>query len=126
MKAVKSDVAGLEAAAAALLSGGVAVVPTDTVYGLAAHPGFPDAVRRLYTIKERAAAKPIALLASGADAAERFLGGMDAQARRLAEPSLVCLDDLHRSPRRAPVMSRCGPGPRRCCAGSARPCPESR
>ena len=84
MKIVRSDEAGLEEAAAALLAGGVAVIPTDTVYGLAAHPGFPEAVRRLYSIKERAAAKPIALLASDADAAERFLGGMDAQARRLA------------------------------------------
>ena len=84
MKIVKADEAGLGEAARTLLAGGVAVVPTDTVYGLAAHPGFPDAVRRLYTIKERAAAKPIALLASDADAAERFLGGMDAQARRLA------------------------------------------
>ena len=85
MKIVRSDEAGLEEAAAALLAGGVAVIPTDTVYGLAAHPGFPEAVRRLYSIKARAAAKPIALLAAGAAAAERFLGGMDAQARRLAE-----------------------------------------
>ena len=84
MKIVKADEAGLGEAARTLLAGGVAVIPTDTVYGLAAHPGFPDAVRRLYSIKERAVAKPIALLAWDADAAERFLGGMDAQARRLA------------------------------------------
>ena len=84
MKIVKADEAGLGEAARTLLAGGVTVVPTDTVYGLAAHPGFPNAVQRLYSIKERAAAKPIALLASDADAAERFLGGMDAQARRIA------------------------------------------
>ena len=78
MKIVKADEAGLGEAARTLLAGGVTVVPTDTVYGLAAHPGFPNAVQRLYSIKERAAAKPIALLASDADAAERFLGGMDA------------------------------------------------
>ena len=72
MQIVKSDEKGLESAAKVLLSGGVAVIPTDTVYGLAAHPSFPDAVERLYTIKGREAKKPIALLASDADAVERF------------------------------------------------------
>ena len=54
MRKVASDEEGLESAAAVLLSGGVAVIPTDTVYGLAAHPGFPGAVERLYSIKCRA------------------------------------------------------------------------
>lgn len=68
MKVVPCDEAGLAAAADVLLKGGVAVIPTDTVYGLAAHPGFPAAVDRLYTIKGRDLAKPIALLASDAAA----------------------------------------------------------
>lgn len=63
----RCDEAGLEEAAAVLMSGGVAVIPTDTVYGLAAHPDFPDAVERLYTIKGREAKKPIALLAADAE-----------------------------------------------------------
>lgn len=62
----------LEEAAAILNSGGVVVIPTDTVYGLAAHPSFPDAVERLYTIKGRESGKKIALLAADADAAGRF------------------------------------------------------
>ena len=66
------------------MSGGVAVIPTDTVYGLAAHPDFPEAVSRLYTIKQRNEAKPIALLAADGAAAERFLGGMSARAKALA------------------------------------------
>ncbi len=70
MKIVSCDSKGLDAAAEILLRGGVAVIPTDTVYGLAAHPGFPDAVERLYTIKGRAQKKPIAFLASGAEAVE--------------------------------------------------------
>ena len=81
---VKADSEGLERAAEVLLRGGVAVIPTDTVYGLAAHPAFPGAVARLYTIKARAAAKPIALLAADAAAAERFLGGLSPKARALA------------------------------------------
>ena len=64
----------IEDTAAVLLGGGVAVIPTDTVYGLAAHPGFPAAVARLYSIKGRAERKPIALLAADMEAAERFLG----------------------------------------------------
>ena len=73
-RTVQTDAAGLDAAVASLLGGGVVVIPTDTVYGLAAHPGFPMAVDRLYTIKARDAGKPIALLASDAAGAERFVG----------------------------------------------------
>ena len=68
MQIVKSDEEGLAATAEVLLAGGVAVIPTDTVYGLAAHPDFPGAVDRLYTIKGREARKPIAMLASDAAA----------------------------------------------------------
>ena len=74
MKIVKADVEGMELAVKTLCSGGVAVIPTDTVYGLAAHPDFPAAVERLYTIKARDVKKPIALLASDADAAAKFIG----------------------------------------------------
>ena len=73
MDFIQADAPGsLEAAARVLNAGGVAVIPTDTVYGLAAHPSFPAAVARLYTIKGRAAAKPIALLAADAAAVRDF------------------------------------------------------
>ncbi len=84
-RVVKCDETGLDAAARVLLSGGVAVIPTDTVYGLAAHPGFPAAVERLYTIKGREAKKPIALLASDADAVERFGYPITGKARELVK-----------------------------------------
>ena len=76
---VDADESGLAAAAAVLNGGGVAVVPTDTVYGLAAHPAFPDAVARLYSIKSRSAAKPIALLVADVPDAERFVGAAAAR-----------------------------------------------
>ena len=63
-----ADVAGIAEAAEALRRGGLAVMPTDTVYGLAAHPSHHAAVERLYAIKGRDARKPIALLAADADA----------------------------------------------------------
>ncbi|MFV0524270.1 MAG: L-threonylcarbamoyladenylate synthase [Acidimicrobiales bacterium] len=36
-----------------LLGGGVAVVPTETVYGLVAHPGSDHAVERIFRLKGR-------------------------------------------------------------------------
>ena len=68
----RCDEEGLTRAAAVLNAGGVAVIPTDTVYGLAAHPAFPHAVDRLYTIKGREAKKPIALLAADLESIEAF------------------------------------------------------
>ena len=81
---VSCDESGLDAVAKILLGGGVAVIPTDTVYGLAAHPDFPEAVARLYDMKHRQAGKPIALLASGADAVERAGFPLSGEAARLA------------------------------------------
>ena len=74
MKILTADEAGLAAAADVLCAGGVAVIPTDTVYGLAAHPNRPEAVAQLYSIKARDAKKPIALLAADADGAAAFVG----------------------------------------------------
>lgn len=56
--------AQIEAAARCLNAGGVAIIPTDTVYGLAARPDCAAAVERLYSIKGREQGKPIALLVS--------------------------------------------------------------
>ena len=91
MKIVRTDDAGLDAAAEVLLRGGVAVIPTDTVYGLAAHPGFPDAVERLYTIKARDAKKPIALLAADADGAAKFVGDAAASVGRKRWPGALTI-----------------------------------
>ena len=74
----------LDAAADVLNRGGVAVIPTDTVYGLAAHPAHPDAVERLYSIKGRDERKPIALLAADADAVAAFGATLPPAAAALA------------------------------------------
>lgn len=73
------------AAARTLNRGGVAVIPTDTVYGIAARPDRPAAVSRLYSIKGRDAGKPIALLASDVAAVEKFGFKLEGRARELAE-----------------------------------------
>lgn len=72
-------------AADLLKRGGVVVIPTDTVYGLAAHPDFPDAVKRLYTIKGREEAKPIAFLAANKEAVLSYGAKMSQQAKDLAD-----------------------------------------
>jgi len=77
--------ATLTAAAELLNSGGVVILPTDTVYGIAAHPARPEAVERIRAIKGRADDKPVALLASGIQAVTAFGAAMPAAARRLAD-----------------------------------------
>ena len=72
-------------AAEVLNGGGVAVIPTDTVYGLAARPDFAAAVDRLYTIKGRELKKPIAILASDVEAIGRFGYPIEGKAREFAE-----------------------------------------
>lgn len=51
-----------EALERCVAGGGVAVFPSDTVYGLACDPDQAAAVRRLYELKRRALAKPSAVM----------------------------------------------------------------
>lgn len=64
---------GPEAAAdtvALLRSGGLVVLPTDTVYGLAARAASDGAVRRIYAAKGRAFDKPLQLLVASLELVE--------------------------------------------------------
>jgi tRNA threonylcarbamoyl adenosine modification protein (Sua5/YciO/YrdC/YwlC family) len=54
---------------ACIASGGVALFPSDTVYGLACDPNSAEAVRRLYELKGREPAKASAVLFFDLDAA---------------------------------------------------------
>lgn len=77
--------AGTIAAAARILTqGGVIILPTDTVYGIACHPDFPDALRRIYRIKTRDAGKPVAFLASDAATPLRHGARLSSAARAFA------------------------------------------
>jgi L-threonylcarbamoyladenylate synthase len=57
--------------------GGVAVFPTDTVYGLCCDAEDGDAVERLYALKGRAPSKPAALLCFSLEVALAALGELD-------------------------------------------------
>ena len=52
----------VEDAVTALRAGGLAVIPTDTVYGLVADGASEPAARALYAAKGRAQVQPTALL----------------------------------------------------------------
>jgi tRNA threonylcarbamoyl adenosine modification protein (Sua5/YciO/YrdC/YwlC family) len=71
--------------AAVLRRGALAVIPTDTVYGVAADPRVPGAVERLCVAKGRDRDKPIPLLAADLAEVQRRALALDALELRLAE-----------------------------------------
>ena len=75
------DPDALDAAEAALRAGDAIVLPTDTVYGLAA---LPDYIDRLYVLKGRPDSVPIAVLVESVDQA-RTLVRMPVTAERVAD-----------------------------------------
>ena len=93
----------LPAAAEVLLRGGVVILPTETVYGLACHPAFPAALARIRAMKRRDAAKPFQLLA--------------------ADPAAVWADGALRTPA-AERLAAHWPGPLTLVLPTARGIPE--
>jgi L-threonylcarbamoyladenylate synthase len=61
-------VSDVESAVAAIRAGGLAIVPTDTVYGLATTASSEAPAQRLYEAKGRAEIQPTALVAADLDA----------------------------------------------------------
>jgi L-threonylcarbamoyladenylate synthase len=80
-------ISSADAAAFALTiaSGGVAVFPADTVYGLAAAPSDAAAVGRLYELKGRPPAKPSALMWFDRERALFALPSLGARTRAACE-----------------------------------------
>jgi tRNA threonylcarbamoyl adenosine modification protein (Sua5/YciO/YrdC/YwlC family) len=62
LDAVEDPEAAVDQVVEALLAGGVVVLPTDTVYGLAALPGDAAATARVFDLKGRAHDTPMAVL----------------------------------------------------------------
>jgi L-threonylcarbamoyladenylate synthase len=61
----------IKRAAEALANGSLVIIPTDTVYGIAADPRVPDAVERLFDAKGRDHNKPIPVLAACVEDVEK-------------------------------------------------------
>ncbi len=80
----RPDPAAVRRAVKVLRAGGLVIVPTETVYGLAADPGVDGAEDRIYEAKARDRGKPIPLLATSQEAVARWGGTLSCAARRLA------------------------------------------
>lgn len=75
----------LEAVARVLGGGGLVVVPTETVYGIAAGAHLVDAVSRLSVLKSRPPGKPFPVQAASVEAAGRIADVSDPRAASLME-----------------------------------------
>ena len=67
-----TDDAALAAVAGVLARGGIALLPTDTIYGLHALAGSDAAVARIAELKGRADDKPFVVIAASADQLRAF------------------------------------------------------
>lgn len=74
----------VETAARALRGGNLVVLPTDTVYGIAARPDRKKATARLFAAKRRRRDLTLPILLSGEEQASR-VAVLDERARALAE-----------------------------------------
>jgi len=91
-----------------LKSGGVTVLPTDTVYGLACDSEQPQACQRIYEIKGRAFQRPLAIFLANKDDIGRYADAADSTAtgiidRLLPGPVTVILKSKNRRPLIAPA-----------------------
>jgi L-threonylcarbamoyladenylate synthase len=78
------DPDAIDLAAAALAAGQIVVVPTDSVYGIAADPTLPAAVARLFEAKGRPRSLTVPILAAALEAVDRLVE-LTEPARRVAE-----------------------------------------
>ena len=74
---------GLSQAANTLRSGRLVVLPTDTVYGIAADPFNPDAVNALLAAKHRGPDMPVPVLVGSWDTIDGLVPSVSAEARTL-------------------------------------------
>jgi L-threonylcarbamoyladenylate synthase len=75
----------LEQTVTALAAGGVAIFPTDTVYGIAANVFRPHAIRRIYRLKGRSYKKPLPFLVANVDQALALVKPPGKKLRRLLD-----------------------------------------
>ncbi|MDO4566865.1 MAG: L-threonylcarbamoyladenylate synthase [Oscillospiraceae bacterium] len=81
----EGDAAVISRASALLREGGVAAIPTETVYGLAARADCEAAVRAVFKAKGRPQDNPLISHVSSLEMWERCVEGVSEKAQRLAE-----------------------------------------
>jgi len=75
----------LKEAAGILANGGLVIIPTETVYGIAANMADTRAIERLYKIKERPKDKPFSVLIDTKEKIEYFVQGISVPAYKLMD-----------------------------------------
>ncbi len=80
----KIDEKSIALAAALIRRGELVVIPTDTVYGVAADPTNPEAVARIFAAKHRPAQKAVQVLLPSLDDLPRFGLSLPAPLDKLA------------------------------------------
>src|SRR3954447_11809669 len=80
-----SEMRQLDLAERALRDGQAVVVPTDTVYGLAALAERPDATARLFALKHRTERKALAVLVADVDQAQSLVEPLGPEIRALMD-----------------------------------------
>ncbi len=85
-ESVRAEVAR---AAACLLAGGVVLLPTDTVYGLAVHPARDEAITALFAMKGRPRSVNLPVMISSADDITALGGVVNRAAELLLESKYV-------------------------------------
>ena len=74
----------LEQAVKEIQSGGVVMIPTDTLYGLAVDPRNRNAIERLFTVKGRAPSSAVAMICADLEQVEREFGLLSDLAKELS------------------------------------------
>ena len=75
----------IKIAAEALQEGKLVIIPTETVYGIAADARNPEAISRLYDIKQRTKDKPFSLLMGDKHRIEDYAQNISRQAYKLID-----------------------------------------
>ncbi|RLF35307.1 MAG: L-threonylcarbamoyladenylate synthase type 1 TsaC, partial [Thermoplasmata archaeon] len=82
---LKASEENLEIAAEVIRKGGLVAFPTETVYGLGADAFNPDAVARIFEVKERPSFDPIIVHIADFKDIRRLCRKVDERAKILAE-----------------------------------------
>ena len=85
----ESHVESIRLVAKCLENGGVALLPTDTVYGLAAMPTFDEAVGRIFSLKGRPRDVNLPIMVASPHALQALGFDINEAARRLLDSPLV-------------------------------------
>lgn len=113
VKLDKLEPAAIKFTAGSLRQGQVAVLPTDTIYGLSCRADDADALKKIYRLKKRDKNKPFLILVSDLKMLKRYTVCSPSQVRKLkniwlesSRPTTVILKNKSKLPKELISASR--------------------